>query len=197
MSKAPITIVCYLCGREYGRASIEIHQKQCKEKWIKIEEKKPKHLRQPVPSPPAQPTSTEGLSPEQVIALQNEAAYASFNTNTLVPCERCGRTFLEDSLKVHLRSCKGPKKTQRRGSSGSSSNQLKSMSAISSSPKCKTAPESISNELNDNPSMSLSGPISSSSNRKHLQLKSQVEQLEKLLLTAMQQLQQIKQSMEP
>eukprot|EP00971_Amphidinium_carterae_P335266 6471022-Amphidinium_carterae.1 len=27
--KGPRTVVCYICGREFGRSSIEIHEKQC------------------------------------------------------------------------------------------------------------------------------------------------------------------------
>ena len=36
----------------------------------------------------------------------NEAAWQS-SQDQLIPCERCGRTFLPDRLEVHLRSCKG------------------------------------------------------------------------------------------
>ena len=39
--------------------------------------------------------------------MYNEAAFANFNENALVPCDRCGRTFLPDSLKRHQRGCKG------------------------------------------------------------------------------------------
>jgi hypothetical protein len=36
----------------------------------------------------------------------NEQAFDTYNTQALVPCENCGRTFLPDRLLVHLRSCK-------------------------------------------------------------------------------------------
>ena len=29
----PKTLICYICGREYGTASLEIHLKTCKKKW--------------------------------------------------------------------------------------------------------------------------------------------------------------------
>ena len=29
----PKTLVCYICGREFGSASLEIHLKSCKKKW--------------------------------------------------------------------------------------------------------------------------------------------------------------------
>ena len=35
----------------------------------------------------------------------NEDAFTNFNEKVLEPCHNCGRTFLPDSLKVHLRSC--------------------------------------------------------------------------------------------
>jgi hypothetical protein len=34
----------------------------------------------------------------------NEEAFQSYNEN-LAPCQNCGRTFLPDSLVIHLRSC--------------------------------------------------------------------------------------------
>jgi hypothetical protein len=44
--------MCYICGREYGTASLEIHLKVCKKKWITAEEQKPKKDRRPLPEPP-------------------------------------------------------------------------------------------------------------------------------------------------
>jgi hypothetical protein len=48
----PRTIVCYICGREYGTASIDIHLKTCKQKWEYEEAKKPVNQRRPIPEPP-------------------------------------------------------------------------------------------------------------------------------------------------
>ena len=31
--KKPKAYVCYICGREFGTASLEIHLKACKKKW--------------------------------------------------------------------------------------------------------------------------------------------------------------------
>ena len=48
----------------------------------------------------------------------NDDAFKDWNEKALLPCERCGRTFLPDRLEVHLRSCKGPRaKTPARNSS--------------------------------------------------------------------------------
>ena len=33
MVKRPNALVCYICGREYGTRSLEIHLKTCEKKW--------------------------------------------------------------------------------------------------------------------------------------------------------------------
>jgi len=38
----PALVVCYLCGREYGSASISIHEKQCQKRWQANKAKKVK-----------------------------------------------------------------------------------------------------------------------------------------------------------
>lgn len=48
----PKTVVCYICGREFGTKSIDIHIKACKKKWEDVESQKPKHERRPLPKPP-------------------------------------------------------------------------------------------------------------------------------------------------
>ena len=48
----PKALMCYICGREYGTASLEIHIKTCKKKWDIEQEKKPKHQRRPCPEAP-------------------------------------------------------------------------------------------------------------------------------------------------
>ena len=48
----PRGIICYICGREYGSASIEIHMKSCKKKFELQEQGKPPHMRRPIPEAP-------------------------------------------------------------------------------------------------------------------------------------------------
>ena len=31
--KRPKTLICFICGREYGTKSLEIHLKACEKKW--------------------------------------------------------------------------------------------------------------------------------------------------------------------
>ena len=46
--------MCYICGREFGTASLEIHLRTCKKKWDIEQEKKPANQRKPCPEAPKQ-----------------------------------------------------------------------------------------------------------------------------------------------
>ena len=48
----PKTLMCYICGREFGTKSLGIHIKSCIKKWEDEESHKPKGSRRPVPQPP-------------------------------------------------------------------------------------------------------------------------------------------------
>ena len=50
--KKPKSVMCYICGREFGTASINIHIKSCQKKWEIEESKKPRNERRPMPQPP-------------------------------------------------------------------------------------------------------------------------------------------------
>ncbi|CAH7019224.1 Zfp474 [Phodopus roborovskii] len=96
----PRTLICYICGREFGTLSLPIHEPKCLEKWRIENDRLPKELRRPLPQKPQLlPTG----HPSQEGASQA----------VLVPCPNCGRTFAPDRLPVHQRSCKsqlsGPK----------------------------------------------------------------------------------------
>ncbi|KAM4870309.1 zinc finger protein 474-like isoform 2-T2 [Urocitellus parryii] len=103
MIKCPRTVVCYICGREYGTKSISIHEPQCLKKWHNENNLLPKELRRPEPKKPEIRTITaKGFYDLDAL---NEAAWTSAQSQ-LVPCNICGRTFLPDRLIVHQRSCK-------------------------------------------------------------------------------------------
>ncbi|NXK91351.1 ZN474 protein, partial [Formicarius rufipectus] len=101
--KRPPTVICYICGREYGTKSISIHEPQCLKKWHQENDNLPKHLRRPEPKKPKVRT-VQAKGFYDLDAL-NEAAWTSAQIQ-LVPCDICGRTFLPDRLIVHQRSCK-------------------------------------------------------------------------------------------
>ncbi|NXK54884.1 ZN474 protein, partial [Chauna torquata] len=101
--RQPPTVICYLCGREYGTKSISIHEPQCLKKWHQENEMLPKHLRRPEPKKPEVcPVQAKGFYDLDSL---NEAAWIRAQ-NQLVPCDICGRTFLPDRLIVHQQSCK-------------------------------------------------------------------------------------------
>ena len=112
MASRPRGIICYICGREYGTKSIEIHLKSCKKMFETQEAQKPKKERRALPpEPPSfKQLMNGGKIGEQNVQSYNEEAFAHYNTESLVPCPGCARTFLPDRLEVHLRSCKPGKK---------------------------------------------------------------------------------------
>jgi hypothetical protein len=44
----------------------------------------------------------------------NEQAFTKFDTEALLPCKNCLRTFLPDRLEIHKRSCKPGKPLKMR-----------------------------------------------------------------------------------
>ena len=102
----PKALMCYICGREYGTTSLEIHVKTCKKKWEVEQEQKPKHLRRPCPEPPqALEQIAQGQVSASAMDRYNEAAFDNYNSKALEPCSGCGRTFNPDALVRHQKMC--------------------------------------------------------------------------------------------
>ncbi|KAI6190949.1 hypothetical protein M3Y97_00174100 [Aphelenchoides bicaudatus] len=101
ISRMPTAVYCYICGRQFGTKSIEIHQPKCLEKWRVQNQKLPKHQRKAEPVKPEIIRTHDGGI--DMIAT-NEAMYQAAQQQ-LVGCEHCGRTFNPDRLEVHQRSC--------------------------------------------------------------------------------------------
>lgn len=98
------TVVCYICGREFGSSSVSIHEPQCLKKWRAENDKLPKSQRRKTPTrPEILPSLANGDSSD--VERFNEAAWKSAQ-DQLIPCENCGRRFNPDRLPVHQRSCK-------------------------------------------------------------------------------------------
>lgn len=88
----PRTLICYICGREFGSLSLPIHEPKCLEKWKTENDRLPRELRRPFPQKKPQPlVPGEGEGPSEA---------------QLEPCPNCSRTFAPQRLLVHLRSCK-------------------------------------------------------------------------------------------
>lgn len=104
----PRGIICYICGKEYGTASIDIHIKSCTKRWETDEAQKPVRERRPVPKPPQNydMIKAKGSSLKQKdMDAFNEEAFKQYSEESRVPCPFCARKFLPDRLEVHLRSC--------------------------------------------------------------------------------------------
>lgn len=106
-TSAPLTVICNICGRNFGSKSIAFHEPQCLKKWKMENEKVPQ-------SPPKSNfKSNVHLSG---YGSGNEAQDEMFwkaHQAQLVPCGRCQRTFYPDRLEIHLRGCKGDSKKKK------------------------------------------------------------------------------------
>ncbi|KAI6226231.1 hypothetical protein M3Y99_01312400 [Aphelenchoides fujianensis] len=101
ISRVPTAVYCYICGRQFGSKSIDIHQPKCLEKWRVQNQKLPKSQRKPEPIKPEIIRNHEG---QVDMVATNQAMYDAAQQQ-LVGCENCGRTFNPDRLEVHQRSC--------------------------------------------------------------------------------------------
>mmetsp|Transcript_17840 Transcript_17840/g.23504 ORF Transcript_17840/g.23504 Transcript_17840/m.23504 type:complete len:244 (-) Transcript_17840:24-755(-) len=135
--RMPRTRICYICGRQYGLSSFDIHLKQCKKLWIDRESKKPKHERKPLPRDPMESSGVDavavgggggglgstsggsgggngGMTDAELQQL-NDMAQDSYNNAALSKCAYCGRTFLPEKLLIHNKSCTAEKPAKRVG----------------------------------------------------------------------------------
>lgn len=129
----PSFVLCYICGRKFGTASISFHEPQCLEKWKKENELLPKAQRRKLPVKPEVVSSNGSYD----VDAMNAAAWESAQSQ-LIPCDRCGRTFASDRLSVHQRSCKATGGVKK-GPGGSST--ITSNPNPQSSTKMNVAPE--------------------------------------------------------
>ncbi|VDD77423.1 unnamed protein product [Mesocestoides corti] len=116
----PPTVVCYICHREFGTASIGIHEKSCLKKWHDENNKLPKSERQPepvkpsgFPGDPASSGAAGGFEDNRTTKTTGndpniEAYNAAAAQTNLVACAKCGRKFAADRVKAHQAHCKPP-----------------------------------------------------------------------------------------
>ena len=113
----PALLVCYLCGQQFGTASLAIHQPQCFQKKTVEWERADPGKRGPRPKDPA----TAELNAHHMTKEEfNNQQFSQFTEN-MAQCENCGRRFLPDRLEVHLRSCKPGQGSRPVGGKSSSS----------------------------------------------------------------------------
>ena len=102
---APTMHVCYICGREYGSASLAIHEVQCLRTFEERQARLPPEQRRRAPRRPGVAGSGAGTVEEQ-----NAAARQAYEERAMVACEGCGRRFNgEDRVAVHMRGCDAAK----------------------------------------------------------------------------------------
>lgn len=119
--RRPPTVVCYICGREYGSKSISIHEPQCLKKFELENRKLPISERKPLPKKPINHpaivvavTSQELIHPAGVYRtdLLQETADQYFQycysewERDLIPCKTCGRKFAPERHVKHAHRCK-------------------------------------------------------------------------------------------
>ncbi len=97
----PKALMCYICGREYGTASLDIHLRNCQKKWEVEQQKLPVKERRPCPQKPKEFDMAIKAGGSDAMDAYNNEAFNAYNTKALVPCAGCGRTFLPDSLVKH------------------------------------------------------------------------------------------------
>jgi hypothetical protein len=127
----PNFLVCYLCGQQFSKSSLKIHQPQCYVKQlIAWERGGGTGARGPKPVHPDEwhealvssgrridgttnliEDTRPGSDPSRNLQSRGVEAFNAqqmqqFNTVGMSVCEHCGRTFLPDRLVVHQRSCK-------------------------------------------------------------------------------------------
>lgn len=126
--KGPVFLVCYVCGREFGKHSIEIHLEQCMDKHYKDELNKgtpKKNIK--TPNPPdillnILEKVSSNLDPSfEEIQEYNGIAKSMYSEIMMKTCDKCGRKFNSDRLDVHLKSC-NPTQLEGKKSGGGGGN---------------------------------------------------------------------------
>ena len=111
LTQKPKSLVCYICGREFGTTSLEIHLKTCKKKWDWEQDQKPPEERRPLPEPPEDfEAIMAGNYDDSMMEKYNQAAFDNYNFKALEKCTGCGRTFNLEALAKHQKHCLKDKK---------------------------------------------------------------------------------------
>ena len=123
VSRKPRTVVCYICGREYGTKSIAIHEPQCMKKWQAENRKLPIRKRKPLPKKKEELTKLtcvvqdhdserlirpltgdSGDIGDSIMQGYFQHCYSEFEKE-LIPCKKCGRTFAPERHFIHEPNC--------------------------------------------------------------------------------------------
>lgn len=118
LGRGPRFLTCYICGQQFGKSSLPIHEKACIKKWKAREIKKPKRERRPLPKKMAALGNTNGMSVDEYNALAQQGW-----EDNLIKCQFCARTFREKAFKHHQKAC-GPGNAMKRVGASANTNGL-------------------------------------------------------------------------
>ncbi|CAE6968156.1 ZNF474 [Symbiodinium sp. CCMP2592] len=102
------SLLCHICGKQFGTASLEIHMRRCAKKWEQRQAAKPAELRRALPQrPEMMPDMTQEIYDsliKDMAKTEGMAAEAEEETTAvLVNCLKCGSTIAGDQF--HLHTC--------------------------------------------------------------------------------------------
>lgn len=102
-------LICYVCGQGFGSASLKPHTVKCRQLFLDRQATKANPAdRRSVPEPPTEVLfPLPDLKDTAKVTAFNDKMFAVYNTHSLEPCGRCGRTFHADALVRHQRVCGG------------------------------------------------------------------------------------------
>ena len=95
---------CFLCGAQFGSASLLIHIVACKKKWDMKEEVKPMRERRRVPPDPPELLEPLPMDPA-LIDNFNARMLDVWSTASLINCPICTRSFRPDAFERHSKMC--------------------------------------------------------------------------------------------
>mmetsp|Transcript_7189 Transcript_7189/g.6299 ORF Transcript_7189/g.6299 Transcript_7189/m.6299 type:complete len:223 (-) Transcript_7189:247-915(-) len=122
--KGPVFLICYVCGKEFGKHSLEIHLEKCVERhYQELLNKGTPKKEIKTPNPPE-----ELLDIFKKIKVKEEPTYQEIQEYNVIgsklfteiimkDCKNCGRKFNIDRLDVHLKSC-NPKQLEKSNKQG-------------------------------------------------------------------------------
>ncbi|KAJ1530413.1 hypothetical protein ONE63_005321 [Megalurothrips usitatus] len=95
-ARGPRVVTCYVCGREFGTASLPLHEPQCVQRWRLQNTKLPPQWQRQLPDKPVGPITIEDW---------NKFAWESSKRADSVQCPNCLRRFCPDRINSHERVC--------------------------------------------------------------------------------------------